>query len=204
VSSVRPPFRGRDITREPRYVTAAAAGGVTMTRRAAALAIALTISAATLAAQDVKIDWDKTTNFTWYETYAWEPGVMLTGNTLVDQRIVNAVDAQLHAKGMRCGETGDLTLAAHLATKDRAMLNGFYAPWERNSNWGGVGTTGIVDELTQGTLIVDILDTRTGRLVWRGTATSSVSNDPAKNEKKISKAVEKMFKAFPPSATGTR
>jgi hypothetical protein len=36
-------------------------------------------------------------------------------------------------------------------------------------------------------------------LVWRGTASDTVSDKPEKNEKKIQKAAEKMFKKYPPS-----
>jgi Domain of unknown function (DUF4136) len=169
-----------------------------MTRRTAALTIVAAIYASLAAAQGVKVDWDRTASFARYETFFWAGENALTGNTLLDQRIVSAVDTLLHARGLRCGEAGDLWIAAHVATSDRAALNGFYADW-RGSDWSGVGATGIVDELTRGTLIVDIFDARTGQLVWRGTATGSVSNNPEKSHKNIQKAVEKMFKNFPPT-----
>jgi len=39
---------------------------------------------------------------------------------------------------------------------------------------------------------------KTPQLVFRGTASDSLSNDPEKNERKLEKAVDKMFKKFPP------
>lgn len=170
-----------------------------MTFRTAVLMIIVAAGASRAAAQDVKVDWDRTARFAIYDTYSWSRDTRLTGNALLDRRIVDAIDAQLHAGGLRYSDRGDgdVMLAAYVATKDRAMLNGFYADW-RGSNWGGVGATGIVDELTQGTLIVDIFDAQTGRLVWRAMATGSISNNPKKNAKRVSKAIEKMFRDLPP------
>jgi hypothetical protein len=36
------------------------------------------------------------------------------------------------------------------------------------------------------------------RGIWRGTSTSTLSDKPEKNTKKIHKAVEKLFKKYPP------
>ncbi len=50
----------------------------------------------------------------------------------------------------------------------------------------------------RGTVIVDMWDSRTGQLFFRGTATESVSDKPEKHEQKINRAVERMLKTFPP------
>jgi hypothetical protein len=49
------------------------------------------------------------------------------------------------------------------------------------------------DKLPIGTLVVDLYDTNTKRLVWRGTASDTLSDDPSKNEKKLEEAVSKMI-----------
>ena len=41
-------------------------------------------------------------------------------------------------------------------------------------------------------------DTKTNKLMWRGTAVDTVSSKPAKNEKKLEKGIEKMLEKFPP------
>jgi hypothetical protein len=46
--------------------------------------------------------------------------------------------------------------------------------------------------------VVDLFDTRSKQLVWRGVATDTLSEKPDKNVKKLNKAVEKLFKNFPP------
>ena len=57
----------------------------------------------------------------------------------------------------------------------------------------------MVDEYMVGTLVVDMFDTKTKTLVFRGTATDEISDKADKNVKKIEKASDKMFKNFPPA-----
>ena len=56
------------------------------------------------------------------------------------------------------------------------------------------------ESYTVGTLIVDLFDTRTKQVVWRGTATETLPDKPEKTAEKLNKAVEKMFNKFPPRA----
>ena len=67
--------------------------------------------------------------------------------------------------------------------------------------WPGYSTT-TVDYERVGTLVVDVFDTGTKKLVWRGVATDTLSSKPEKNDKKLDEATEKMFKDFPPKSRG--
>ena len=59
--------------------------------------------------------------------------------------------------------------------------------------------------VTKGTLVVDMIDANTKNSIWRGSATDTLEHGPTGNmqkdaksvEKKIKKAVDKMFKKFP-------
>ena len=50
-----------------------------------------------------------------------------------------------------------------------------------------------------GTLIVDLWDAKTKKLIWRGVASDTLSDSPQKNQGKIDKVTEEMFKRYPPS-----
>ncbi len=63
----------------------------------------------------------------------------------------------------------------------------------------GTATT-TTSEYIVGTLVVDIYDAKTKTLMFRGTATDELSDKPEKNQKKLAKASDKMFKDFPPGA----
>ena len=64
---------------------------------------------------------------------------------------------------------------------------------------GGMGT--INQNISNaGTLVVDISNAQTRQLLWRGTATDTLSDKPDKNSQKIEKAVTKLFKQYPPKS----
>jgi hypothetical protein len=72
---------------------------------------------------------------------------------------------------------------------------GMYGGGYRGGYRGGyVGTTTTtVRSYQTGTLVVDVWDAKSEKLVWRGTATNiSVSDNPTKMKKKIDKALKKM------------
>ncbi|MEE9264899.1 MAG: DUF4136 domain-containing protein [Vicinamibacteria bacterium] len=52
-----------------------------------------------------------------------------------------------------------------------------------------------------GTLVVDIWDASTKKLVWRGTASKTLSDDPSKSTKNINEAMAKIFKEYPPQGS---
>ena len=57
-----------------------------------------------------------------------------------------------------------------------------------------------VSEYTVGTLVVDIFNAKSKQLLFRGTASDELSDKPEKNQKKLAKASDKMFKDFPPGS----
>jgi hypothetical protein len=57
-----------------------------------------------------------------------------------------------------------------------------------------------VSDYTEGTLLVDMYDTKTKQLIWRGTAVDEVKEKQDKREKQMAKASEKLFKKFPPGS----
>jgi len=46
--------------------------------------------------------------------------------------------------------------------------------------------------------VVDLFDSSTKQLVWRGWATDALPDDPKKEAKKLDKDIEKLFKNFTP------
>lgn len=50
-----------------------------------------------------------------------------------------------------------------------------------------------------GTAVVDIFDTKTKKLLFRGASEDEISEKREANQEKIDKGVEKMFKDFPPT-----
>jgi hypothetical protein len=61
--------------------------------------------------------------------------------------------------------------------------------------------TTTVDRIPIGTLVVDIYDTSSKQLLWRGLAHDQLSDKPNKDTKKLEKAVDKLFDKFPPRSS---
>jgi hypothetical protein len=169
-------------------------------KAAISLGMLLILSAASLA-QQVKTDYDRSIDFSQYKTYSWEK--VATKDPLYVDRIKSAVDQALTAKGLsQVPSGGDLSLVAIEATKNQQTLNTFYNGFGGGWRWGGFGnSTTTVDNYKVGTLVLDLFDTQTKKLVWRGAASDALSNKSDKNIKKLDKEVQKMLKDFPPKAS---
>lgn len=148
-------------------------------------------------AQDVRTDFDHKANFGNYHTYSW--GKVQTTNPLWQDRIEDAVDKELQAKGWQKTPTGgDVMITAIGATENQQEYQTFYdglGPWR----WRGFGeTTTVPVTYRVGTLVLDMYDASSKQLVFRAIAQNTISHDTERNEKNLSKAVDKIFKKFPP------
>ncbi|MEK6336312.1 MAG: DUF4136 domain-containing protein [Acidobacteriota bacterium] len=161
---------------------------------------------ATAYAQKVSVDYEKNTDFSAYKTYSWAEGTPAK-NPLGHQRIIAGIDAQLAAKGwQKVNGDSDVVVIYSAATTTKTQINTFASggPWGgyRWGRWGGGygGTsTTTVQEIPIGQLIVDMADVKNKSFIWRGTASDTLSDKPEKNQKKLDKALAKMFKNFPPT-----
>ena len=161
--------------------------------------------ASTVSAQQVKTDYDRSANFAQYKTYSWEQ--VKTKDALDVDRVKSAVNAALGAKGWsQVDSGGDVSIIAVETTQNQQSLNTFYDGFGGGWGWrrfggGGFGeATTTTETYKVGTLVVDLFDTKTKQLLWRGTSSDTLSNNSSKNIKNLDKGVEKMFKHFPPGA----
>jgi hypothetical protein len=162
--------------------------------------IALLFATASFA-QQVKTDYDRSANFSQYRTYSWER--VQTQDQLWVDRIKEAVNASLTAKGLTPVDSGgDIAIIAMETTKNQQTLNTFYDGFGGGWGWrwgGGLGdATTTVDNYKVGTLVVDLFDAHTKQLLWRGSASDTLSDKSDKNIKNLDKGVQKMFDHFPP------
>ena len=162
-----------------------------------ALGVALLCAAASFA-QQVKTDYDHNVEFSQYKTYSWEK--VQTQNPLWVDRIKGAVNAALAAKGWTPVESGgDVAIVAMEMAQNHPTLNTYYDGFGGGWRWGGFGdVTTTVTNYTVGTLVVDLFDANSKKLIWRGSSSEALSNKPDKNIKALDKDVQKMFDHFPP------
>ena len=155
-------------------------------------------------ADEVSTTYDHKIDFSKYKTYTWVHATNIE-DPLMRQRAEDEINRQLQQKGLRLAsdtEQADLGVTVNGATDERHTLRTFYDSWPDGWYWGGFGTA-TTEDVTYviGTLVVDLFDMGTKRIIWRGVGTDTLSAKPAKNEKKIAKVVGKMFEHFPTRLT---
>lgn len=182
-------------------------------QKAVFIAVSLVVfllSARTAFATDVKTDFDRAADFGRYKTFCWQK--VETRNPLWIERIKGAVSSALTAKGWSQAESGsgcDVAVVAMEIKRNHDTVNTFYDNF--GGGWGGWGWRGFggggfgeatttTETYQTGTLVVDLFDAKTKNLVWRGSATDTLSDKSDKNIKKLNNAVLKLFERFPPQA----
>ena len=145
-------------------------------------------------------------DFARYRTYDWGPADALpTGDPRLDNNpffkdhMQGAVEKHLAARGLELSSTGkaDLLIHYHANVSQRIDVN------RVDRQYGycyGEDCSVRVMEYEAGTLVLDIVDTRTDRVVWRGWAQDSlegVIDNQDRMERMINEAVAQMLERFP-------
>jgi hypothetical protein len=78
------------------------------------------------------------------------------------------------------------------------MYGGYGYGW--GGGWGTTTTDVRVRNILVGTLAVDLIDAKKKQVAWRGLGTKEINPNakPEKREENINKAVQKIFKNYPP------
>jgi hypothetical protein len=165
---------------------------------AASVSLTLVLAAVSFA-QNVKTDYDHSANLVQYKTYSWEK--VQTKDPLLVDRIKSAVNSALTAKGWtEVPSGGDVEVFAIETTQNQQTLDTFYNGFGGGRRWGGFGdTTTTVETYKVGTLVVDLFDAKTEKLMWRSSSSDTLSDKADKNTKNLDKGVNKMFQHFPPT-----
>jgi hypothetical protein len=180
-----------------------------------ALVSALALCAcSSLSTVEVTTDFDRSAAFGSYRTYSLAPGPdSRTLPVYCEIALRKSVRSELAARGVREveGQQADLAIVWHVFLSDRTSAReiaearsggrwdyayGAYTSWS-----GAPNNFSNATPYPDGTLLLDVVDMRTQKLVFRGTGTA-VAMGPERGAENIEKAVAKMVAALP--ATGQR
>jgi hypothetical protein len=118
----------------------------------------------------------------------------LDNNRFFQERVEAAVELQLSARGFE------------KATDAPDLLVRYYASVEQQVNANGADRPNVSCEecrpfvFDAGTIVIDLIDARTHRLVWRGWEEASIDgvvNDQAWMEKRIDRSVTRILEQLP-------
>ena len=170
-----------------------------------------------LARADVKIDFDKTFNFTAARTWRFDPagnGEVKMARTqkddpdgakaIAEPNIVDAVNNEMQKHKLQRADTPDLIVRYFLllTTNQTAQTMGQFLPG--TVAWGlppFEQTTQSLKLMNQGALVIDLA--ANGNVVWRGVAQAKVKFDAdfKKREALLREAVHDLLRRFPPKAS---
>ena len=147
-----------------------------------------------------------TADFARYRSYDWGPvDALPTGDPRLDKNpyfqdyLQGAIERQFARRGFEKSTSGtpDLLIHYHANVTQRLDVNGMDR--ERGYCYGD-DCLAVVGEYEAGTIVLDIVDTRTNKLVWRGWAQDSlegVIGSQDRMERKIDEAIPRMFQRLP-------
>ena len=112
------------------------------------------------------------------------------------------MNGALAAKGWtEVPSSGDVEVFAIETTQNKQTLDTFYNGFGGGRRWGGFGgfadATTTVESYKVGTLVVDLFDAKTQKLIWRSSSSDTLSDKADKNTKNLDKGVNKMLQHFP-------
>jgi hypothetical protein len=191
-----------------------------LSRFAAASAVSLLVfGCATGPAIKATYDYNPAVNFSGYQTFAFisaNPMIVASDrivNPMLEGRIMQAIRAQMQAKGFRevaDVEQANMAIAFTVGARDQIKVDSYPASfrtgyYNRSRYYGyGYGTETKVRQYTEGQLAVDIFDVASHAPAYHGTATKKItSSDRANQEPVLNAVVAEALGGFPPDSTST-
>ena len=154
----------------------------------------------------VSSDYDRTANFNNYKTYGMYYLVTSQNiNQLNEERIWNSIRTEMAKKGyIEDNKNPDLLVNAMTVIKDKKYISatatgygygGIYRPY---GYWGAPRSATIrAEEYKQGSLVIDVVDTKTNKLVWQGTGSAEFEKKPKNPDEVINTTVNKILVSLP-------
>jgi hypothetical protein len=157
---------------------------------------------------------DPGVDFNQYKTFGYFPTLSTDKEqyqSLVSNFLKVAVAQELVVRGLDHDEENpDLRVNFYINTQDKIKTRSvptagsyydyrdpFYDPWGGYGGMGG-GYETRVDQYTEGTLNIDVVDSKTNKLVWEGSIVGRLTEKDVRNmEKTVDEAVAAVMVDFP-------
>lgn len=158
----------------------------------------------------VTSDYDKSANFQHYHTFSLnrvEDASLQSVSELNQDRIYNAVRSEMTRKNFQESSNPDLIVHTATVLKDKQSVTatsnyynygGYYRPYIWGAGLGSAYTTYNVQNYKDGSLIINIVDAKTQKLIWEGVANKEIDKPSKDPDKDIATAVTSILAHFPP------
>ena len=169
---------------------------------------------------EVTNNWDKKIDFSKFKTYSLYPWDTHNDKSINDydkQTILMAIKDEMDRRGYKHVEkNGELIVSTFVVLKNKTSYQAYtnhyggYAgygggwmyygsPWAYGYGWGPGYSTTTVEKINylQGTLIIDIFELETKKLIWQGIGTGEVTQNLAERDRKLPKRISHIFRKYP-------
>lgn len=153
------------------------------------------------------------TNMSGYHTFAWMPHAKSSNRSMgsmADMKIKEAATTALVAKGLQINQQHPDLIINYTRVVGTGTYTTYYTPyyggyWGWGWGWGwyrpwyywgspfaypGAVTYADKSHYREGTLIIDLIDPRTRKIVWRGFGVGEVHHDPQKDVEDLPRVVD--------------
>jgi hypothetical protein len=172
----------------------------------AALFVSTFILCTVVQAQKTSAAFDEQVNFSNFKTFAFDKEG--ARNPYVNALIVQAIERELTSRGLTKVDTNpDLKVVYLAATVPNLQVQNVPFYHVVNPAYSGMVGSATMNmwDVTTGTLVIDLLDSKSDRTVFRGTITEVLQRAPSADlksdakivSKPINKGVAKIFKKYP-------
>jgi hypothetical protein len=174
--------------------------------KTAAMFVAIFILCSVVQAQQTSAAFDEKVDFSNYKTFAFDKEG--ARNPYVNALIVEAIERELTSRGLTKVDTDpDVKVAYLAATVPNLQVQNVPFYHVVNPAYSGMVGSSTMNmwDVTTGTLVIDLWDRKTDRVVFRGTITDVLQRAPSADlkadakivSKPINKGVGKIFKKYP-------
>ena len=163
------------------------------------------VVAVSVSAQKIKVEYDKSLDFSKFKTFAWGERDA-SARPLLVIAIAAAIEQELTNRGLqRTDGDPDLYVQMYGGTNAEMgvsypvfLYSGGFPPFDTSFlAWTAVPGTSNTVVVHQGQLVVDLIDGSRKKLAWRGIARDNLSDNRSKALDQVNTAVEKLFRKYP-------
>jgi len=147
-------------------------------------------------------DHDATIDFKSYKTFAYlKSGIDKAEISDLDKRrILKSIDLELESKGLNKSKNPDLLITFSTNSKEKIYINTdyLYSNWHYNPYFFGPMRSFPINQI-EGTLYINLIDSKTKKLIWQGKGRGGLSDYIKNRDEKISAFVSEILNNFPPA-----
>ena len=177
-------------------------------------AVAALLLASCSSSPKINTDYDHNVDFSKFKTYGFFNPMGIENpdySSIYGSIFRSAISKEMESRGYTKSENPDLMInvsgrlqekTSVTTTTDPYMMGGYYGYRAGYYNtWGGYGfgSQTYVNQYTEGTVNIDLVDAAEKRMVWEGVAVGRVNDDKSNEEVRanIIAGIQDMFSAYP-------